>query len=189
MATHPRYRTEAGRHCVDVRLTTVEQMVDTRDPAPFRARDLDPDLVDYLFGAAEDLLPHGAIRIVFWFPSPPAAAEVGPAYRAHLANELARGDRQRRRQRRINQASLVVAVVLLVALQGLAELALRLPASSVRQAVREGLVILSWVVLWRPVDLLIYEWIPARRTRRLWQLLHDAEIEVRAGAGPADPPP
>lgn len=37
MAAHPRYRVEDGAHCVDVRLTAVEQLFDNRDPAPFTA--------------------------------------------------------------------------------------------------------------------------------------------------------
>lgn len=186
MAAHPRYRREDGVHCVDVRLTAVEQLFDNRDPAPYRARDLDPDLVDYLVGAAEDLAAHGRFRIVCWFPSPPPAAAVVDAYRAHIAYELERHERHRRRQRRIGQVSLVVAVIMLVVLQLVAQLLLRWPDSSLRQAIHEGLIILSWVVLWRPIDVLIYDWIPARRTRRRWRLLHEAPLEVRAGAGPAE---
>ena len=56
MATHPRYRVDAGAHCIDVRLTSIEQLFDNRDPAPFRSRDLDPDLLEYLVAAGEDLL-------------------------------------------------------------------------------------------------------------------------------------
>src|SRR5690349_3847789 len=63
---NPRYRTEGDVHCVDVRLNTVEQLFDNRDPAPFRERDLDPDLVEYLFAAGEDLVSHGKFKIVFW---------------------------------------------------------------------------------------------------------------------------
>ena len=67
----------------------------------------------------------------------------------------------------------------------LAQLVLELPESSVRGAVREGLLILSWVVLWRPIDLLIYEWIPVRRQRMLLRRLRAAEVDVRQGTGPA----
>ena len=69
MATHPRYRVDAGAHCIDVRLTSIEQLFDNRDPAPFRSRDLDPDLLEYLVAAGEDLLAHGPLRVVLWFPT------------------------------------------------------------------------------------------------------------------------
>ena len=61
-----RYRIEEGAPIIDVRVRTVEQMFDNRDPAPFRDRDLDPALAEYLLDAGEDLLGAGRIRVVFW---------------------------------------------------------------------------------------------------------------------------
>lgn len=182
---HPRYRVEDGEHCIDVRLAAPEQMFDNRDPAPFRERDLDPSLVAYLMGAAEDLAPHGRFRIVIWFATARPKEDVAHGLRAHVEYELELLERRRRRQRRTGLVSLMLALALLVGLQALAQLVLELPQSSTRNAVREGLVILSWVVLWRPIDLLIYEWIPVRRQRTLLRRLHTAVIDVRQGTGPA----
>jgi len=182
---HPRYRVEDGEHSIDVWLATPEQMFDNRDPAPFRERDLDPGLVAYLMGAAEDLAPHGPFRIVIWFPTARPIEDVAHGLRAHLDYELEILERRRRRQRRTGQVSLLLALTLLVALQMLAQLLLELPDSSVRNAIREGLVILSWVVLWRPIDLLIYEWIPVRRQRKLLHRLRAAAVDVRQATGPA----
>jgi hypothetical protein len=47
--------------------------------------------------------------------------------------------------------------------------------------VHEGLVIISWVTMWRPIDTLVFDWVPLRRSRRLIQRLHDAPSEVREG--------
>jgi hypothetical protein len=177
---HPRYRVENGQYCVDVKLDSVAQLFDNRDPAPFRERDLDPALVEYLIDAAEDLAPHGPFRLVFWSPNELRADDVSHAFHAHFEDELQRLRRGRRRQRRIGQVALLIAITLLVVLQTLAQLVARLSAGSIRDAVREGLVILSWVVLWRPVDVLIYEWLPIRRQRRLMRRLLDAPIDIRA---------
>lgn len=179
---HPRYRVEDGQHCVDIRLSAEARLFDNRDPAPFRERDLDPALVVYLVDAAEDLAPYGTFRLVFWFPAPTAADDLVQAVRGHFEYEQARLIRDRQRQRRTGQVALLIALALLVALQALAQGVARLPASSVRDAFKEGLVIFSWVVLWRPVDVLFYEWLPVRRQRRLLQRLLDAPIEVRRDA-------
>src|SRR5262249_8312222 len=66
VSEHSRYRLEDGMPCVDIRITRLEQMFDNRDPAPFRERDLDPDLVEYLLAVGEDLAEHDGFRIVFW---------------------------------------------------------------------------------------------------------------------------
>ncbi len=185
MRAHPRYRVEDGAHCVDIRIGSVEQLFDNRDPAPFRKRDLDPDLVEYLVAAAEDLAPLGPFRLVLWFATARPSDDVCPAIRAHFEYELERIERHRRRQRRTGAVALVVGIVLLLGLLSIAHVIATAPENSVREAIREGLVIMSWVALWRPVDTLIYEWLPLHRERKLFARLLDAPIDIRVGKGPS----
>jgi hypothetical protein len=184
VGVHPRYRVENDVHCVDIRIGAVEQLFDNRDPAPFRERDLDPDLVEYLIDAAEDLDPLGPFKIVFWFTGPKPPEDVTPAFRAHFEYELGRVMRHRRRQRRIGVVALAVGIALLVLLLSGAHLLLSAPPGTLRDVIREGMVIFSWVALWRPVDALIYDWLPVRRQRKLMTCMLEAPIEVRTGKGP-----
>ena len=92
----------------------------------------------------------------------------------------------RRRQRRVGTVALVIGLVLLVVLLSFAHLLASAPGGTFRDAVREGMVILSWVALWRPVDALIYDWLPMRRQRQLMTCLLRAPIEVRTGKGPTE---
>ncbi|CAN5900715.1 hypothetical protein BH11MYX3_BH11MYX3_30450 [soil metagenome] len=183
MGANPRYRIEDGVHCVDVRLNTIEQLFDNRDPAPFRLRDLDPDLVEYLFAAGEDLSSLGTFKVVVWVAQPCSAEEIETGYRAHFDYEIERLVRRRRRQRRTGQIALLIGVTILVVLLSVAELLD--DASRLTRVTREGLVILSWIVMWRPVEALIYDWVPLRRERRVMQRLRAANVEVRSGKGPA----
>lgn len=179
MATHPRYRVDAGAHCIDVRLTSIEQLFDNRDPAPFRSRDLDPDLLEYLVAAGEDLLAHGPLRVVLWFPTAVEPDRVVPAYRAHLDYELARLARRRRRERRTALAQLALGALLLMALVSLAQPAGDLPRLG--PIAREGLTISAWVILWRPIQALVYDWIPAYRERRVLARLRAAPVALAVG--------
>lgn len=179
MDPHPRYRFEDGMHSIDVRVANMEQLFDNRDPVPFRERDLDPDLVEYLVAAAEDLSRHGAFRILLWCSGVAKLDGVDAAFRAHFEYELTRLARENRRRRGIGAVTLVIALVMLGVLLTVAQLIGSFVAGSVGAAIREGLTIFSWVVLWRPVEVLVYDWIPPRRRRSLMQRLHDAPIEVR----------
>lgn len=179
-----RYRVEDGHPCIDVRITSHEQLFDNRDPAPFRERDLDPDLVEYLLAAGEDLSGHDRFRVVFWLERPSPPGEVAAAFRAHFEYELERLDRRRRRHRRTGQLALLLGVALLVVLLSLSRLVAAALPGSLGAALREGLVISSWVVMWRPVEILIYDWIPVRRERRVMRRLLAAPIDVRTGRGP-----
>ena len=178
-----RYRIENGEPCVDIKINSIEQMFDNRDPAPFRDRDLDPDLAEYLLDAGEDLAGVARIRVVFWVDKPCAPAEVEQAVHAHFDDVISRIRRTRRRRRRTGQVTLVLALILgialVIALLSLAQFVQRALPGTLGGGLREGLVIFSWVVLWRPVETLIYDWIPARHERRIATKLLDAPITVR----------
>src|SRR5262245_11494686 len=184
MTDAPRYRVENGEAILDVRIASVDALFDNRDPAPFRQRDLDPGLVEYLMGAAYDLARAERIRIVFWVEQPCTPGEVKSGVRAHFEYELDRIRRRRREQVRSGWVGLVVAVVAVVALIGLSEIVRRVIPGTLGTGLGEALVISGWVMLWRPAELLIYDGIPWRRERRALRALRDAALEIRTGAAP-----
>lgn len=184
-----RYRTEQGEPCVDVRVGHVEQLFDHRDPAPFRGRDLDPGLVEYLFDAGEDLARHPSFRVVVWLETPCARPEeIETAVHAHFQYVLDRNRRRHREQRRLGRIALVLAAVLVAALLSLAQLIAAAFPGSLGIGLREGVVILCWVMLWRPIELLLYDGIPVRRERAIVSKLLAAPIDIRIGKGPDAPP-
>jgi hypothetical protein len=44
----------------------------------------------------------------------------------------------------------------------------------------EGLIILGWISLWRPTEMLAYEWVPLVRKRRLYERLAALQVAVRS---------
>jgi hypothetical protein len=44
--------------------------------------------------------------------------------------------------------------------------------------IRELLIILAWVALWRPAELLLYEWYPFVRDANLFRRLEQSEVKV-----------
>jgi len=151
----PRYRVDDGEGILDVRVTSANHLFDNRDPAPFRQRDLDPGLVEYLVDAGHDLAAADRIRIVFWVEEPCSPKEVENGVHAHFDYELTRLRRSRREQLRTGWVTLAIASVAVVALVGLAELVARVVVGTLGAGIKEALVISGRVVLWRPVDPLI----------------------------------
>jgi len=184
-----RYRTEGDLSCIDVRVGKVQQLFDNRDPAPFLVRDLDPGLVDYLLDSAEDLLARPKVGVFFWLEERCAPGEIEKACRAQFAFLLERTNRRRRRRRRWGLIALALALILLAALQFVAQLVPDQIGGPLGAGLAEGAVILSWVLMWRPVELLLYDWIPVHREKRILRKLLDAPIEVRLGKGPKVPLP
>ena len=40
----------------------------------------------------------------------------------------------------------------------------------------EGLIILAWLSVWRPAEMLAYEWLPLHRRRRLYERLSTVRV-------------
>jgi len=178
-----RYRIEGDQICIDIRLRSAQQLFDGRDPAPFRERDLDANAVDYIYSAAEEIAGPKPLKLVLFLEEPTAVslsdAEIEAAIRAHFEHERAQVNRRLRQQRRFGHVALAVGLSVLVTLLSLAELARRLPVGHAREILREGLVITGWVAMWRPIEVLLYDWWPLVQTRKLIARILAAQVEVR----------
>jgi len=181
---HERYRREGDHVCLDLRLRSPRQLFDSRDPAPFRDRDLDPEAETYILEALEELPHQATVKLVVHFAEAEepglGPAEVGEAIRAHMVHEEEEAGRRLRRFMRQAQIGALAAILVLLGCLFLSGwLHRRMPAGDFREAVREGLVILGWVALWRPLESFLYDWVPYRSRRREFRRLAEAPIEVR----------
>ena len=172
-----RYRLENGQPILDVRVESMEQLFDNRDPAPFRDRDLDPALVEYLIDGARDLAS-SPLRVEVWLGTSPSV-DVSQAMRAYFQHEIDRINRRRREQVRAGLIALSIAVVVVVVLIAVAEVVERRVTGTLGTALREALVISGWVLMWRPIEVLVYDRITWRRDRRVLESIRDATIAVQ----------
>jgi hypothetical protein len=187
-STAPRYRTEGGKTCIDIRLKTAHQLFDGRDPAPFRERDLDENAVDYIVGAFEELPAKAEVKIVFWLTEAPGAPiptdTIQEAVKAFFEGEIGKRKRRMRQHLRTGQVALGGGLAILTVFLTLAQMTRLLPEGTLREILREGLVIIGWVAMWRPLDVLLYDWLPLSRERKLFERIAATEIAVVAN----DPP-
>ncbi len=174
-----RYREEDGHSCVDVRVPSLENLFDKRDPAPFRERDIDPGLRDYLTESVEDLLSRGPPKLVFWLERPCEVSAIEVPVRAHFEYELERHARSRSREVRLGYLALLIASALIALFIFLAQWVASSLTSTFGVAFKEVLTISGWVLLWRPVEVLIYDGLPWRRRRKVLRNLLAARFEVR----------
>ncbi len=183
MTTRTRYRVEDGRSCIDLKVRQSRQLFDGRDPAPFHERDLDDDAVAYLLGAAQEIPRKQPLAIVVTIseePEPRLAPDViVEAVRGHFTYEGEQVERRLRDHVRRGQMILGVGLTVLVVFLTLAELTVSLPAGPLQQILREGLVITGWVAMWRPLEVLLYDWWPLIDERRQVRRILDAPVSIR----------
>jgi hypothetical protein len=183
MTTRGRYRVEDGRSVIDITVSHSQQLFDFRDPAPFRERDLDDDAVEYLLAAAEEIPRKRRLAIVVTIsdePEPRLAPEtIVDAVRTHFQYELAQVQRRLREHMRRGHMSLALGLMTLVVFLSLAGFISSFPSGPVREILREGCVITGWVAMWRPLEILLYDWWPMVDDRRQIVRVLDAPVSIR----------
>ena len=182
MTTRARYRVEDGRSCIDLKVRFSRQLFDTRDPAPFRERDLDAAAVDYLLAAAQEIprtRPLAIVVTVSEEPEPHLSPDViVEAVRGHFTHEAEQVERRLREHVRRGQMILGVGLTVLVVFLTLAEFTTSLPEGPLREILREGFVITGWVAMWRPLEVLLYDWWPHIDERRRIRRILEAPVSI-----------
>lgn len=99
--------------------------------------------------------------------------------RSHFIYEGQQVERRLREHVRRGQMILGVGLTVLVVFLTLAELTLSLPGGHLREILREGLVITGWVAMWRPLEVLLYDWWPLIDERRQVRRILAAPVSIR----------
>jgi hypothetical protein len=180
---HAAYRRESNYTLVELKLSEVRQLFHTLDPAPFRQKDLDADAEDYIVEAVREIGRRHPIKLVFYLPETalgtedartlPAAVQNYFAYRAAHTGRLLRGVLRR------GVASVAVGVLFLALCLSLRLFVQRDWTSPGATILAEGLLIVGWIALWRPLEIFLYDWWPILEERMLYQWITRQPIEVR----------
>lgn len=178
------YRREGDWSLVELKVSHPAQLFNSLDPSPFRERDLDPEAAEYVIDALRELHGHRLVKLVVHLPGQADArtrAAVVDAFHNYFRYR-AQGARLALRQvLRVGRASLLVGLAFL-ALCSLLWMYVFTGEGALHRILHEGALIIGWVAMWRPLDLLLYEWWPILRDERLYQRIAAMPVEVR---GPA----
>ncbi len=178
-----RYKHAEGKRWIEVRVKSAQQLFDARDPAPFRDRDLDDDFVEWINSSAREFPSHMPLKIVIHVEesekSELSSEAIREAIRSFYAYkiELQRGDLKDFLRRA--QIFFAVGMLVLVACLTLAQ---NIPLSQPPGALgilREGLVIFGWVSIWKPIELILFDWYPLFERLRLFKKLESTEIDFK----------
>ena len=178
-----RYRTLGDKSLIEVRVKNAQQLFDVRDPAPFRERDLDDDFVEYVSTSVEEIGYNSNLKIVINIGEKESESIekniIKEAIRAYLDYQI--------ELKRLHLSKLFRTVRLFLAF-GLASLFTclfvartiekRFDPDSFFYVTREGFVILGWVAIWKPFELVLFDWYPVFDKIKLLKKLRDCEIDI-----------
>lgn len=185
--THAVYRREGDHTLLEVTLDEVRQLFHSLDPAPFRQKDLDSAAEEYIVEAVREIGQRGPLRLVFYLPAGAASSEDAQTLPAAVRNYFSYRARQRsltlRQTLRRGLGSLLVGVLFLGLCLSLRQLVATSGWGSGSAILGEGLLIVGWIALWRPVEIFLYEWWPILEDQRRFAWIARQASEVRPRAG------
>lgn len=167
---------------IRLRVRDLGQLFNTLDPDPLHERDLDTGASAYIVSWAREVPRHVPLRLRIEIAQPKAGQSIEHVVQG-IRNYFAQGaDLARNELRQLlrrGRLSLVIGLVMLafthIGGYLLGEVAGPSPGTSL---VREGLLIGGWVAMWRPLDILLYEWWPIRRKRLDFARMQAMPIDV-----------
>jgi hypothetical protein len=171
-----------GTASVSVHVRDLSQMFNSLDPSPFWDRDLDHNAAAFIEDEFSDKRSAGVWHLnVHTHGDTALEGHLQTAVENYYGRMASAARRELAEHRRMGHIALVIGVAVFLLSIGARELlALAMPAPPF--VLDEGLVILGWIALWRPTEMLAYEWIPLTRKRRLYERLAGMRVAVRPDA-------
>lgn len=163
---------------IELRLQHLEQLFDTLDPAPFHDKALDRQVEAYLVESAGEHGPRERLSVLLHGPGQLQAhvPDIAAAIHAHFELAHQQAERRHRRRRRVGRVATLAGLVTLAAVLMLRHWLAAVPAPF-GEVLSEGLLILAWVALWRPIETIGFDSWESRQERAVLRRL--AQVPVR----------
>jgi len=182
--TTKRYRRENGEYCIDVKIQQIKQLYNEKDPAPFRERDLDVHFVEYIVSSYEEFSIKTPLKLVLHV----AGDVLDESQRVDIKKSIYDFFRyekilQKKKLKKIikrGQFFLFLGIMGLLICLFLSELVIfYFPETKFGNFVSHGFIIAAWVALWRPIELILYDWWPCLDKIRIFNKLTNTQVEFK----------
>lgn len=173
---------------IEIRLRNVSQLFNTLDPFPFRERDLSHEAEEYIISKAQ-LLPNNlpikiAVSVEEGYDGN-AAKDLGRAVSYWFTTKAQSESSALRLLLRDGRLAFLIGVVILSVCLLLAwYITQRFAAEPFARIFQESFVIIGWVVIWRPAEMFLYDWVPMVRRRNLYRRLAELIVTVERASSP-----
>ena len=171
---------------IELRLRDLAQLFNSMDPSPFHDRDLDQAAEAFIVDWARELPSGRDFELVIHLATPPQpdrANGVEQAVRNYFNNRLTTTRLRLRQLFRLGRWSLFIGMLFLALCLGLSELLGRLYEGRYLETPRQVLDIAGWVMLWRPLEIFLYDWWPLWKDISLYKRLARVSVRILPPAG------
>ena len=175
---------------IEVRVADLRQLFNAIDPAPFRQRDLDPKVEEFIVEWSREVPSDKPLALLVRLEraagAPDEPAVLRDAVREYFGQRATSSRRRLGRLFRYGRTSLLIGLAVLTALIGVAEFISRwASADGMGSVLHESLLIGGWVAMWRPLEVFLYDWWPIRADIRLFDRLAAMPVRLTYAGEPS----
>lgn len=166
-----------------IKVSSIEGLFDAQDPRNIPERNLNSEWLEYIFEIMNDKNRKGSINLEILVSS-----VIGPDWNQPLLPDMLKKEfksydtllkRRLKDNFRLGRISLAIALITLAVFIILSEIMSLINLGIFQRAFEEGFIIIGWVALWRPVEILLFDWWPIVDRRRKVARILSGKITVK----------
>jgi hypothetical protein len=179
---HARRHRAGSSAVVNIHIRELSQLFNSLDPSPFWDRDLDREAAEFIEAQFSEKLSAETWNLhVHTHEDGTSPTDLQRAIENYYGRMASTARRALREHIWSSEWTLLAGVLVFLFSMGLRSLLGRL-LGTLPQILDEGLIILAWLALWRPAEMLLYGWVPLRRKQQLYERLARIRVFVRPDA-------
>jgi len=167
---------------IEVKVQSLQQIFNSIDPSPFHERDLDPEAEEFIVSWAREHSLQRPFKLIVHLSQNCDRLEAERTLQESIHHYFQyRYEFNRREFKQILRhgwINLIIATSFLVACMMGAQ-AIHAEFGQFQAIIQEGLIILGWVAMWRPLDIYLYRWWPIYRLGKIYEKLSTMPVEIR----------
>jgi hypothetical protein len=167
---------------IEVKVQTLHQLFNSMDPSPFHERDLDRDAEHFILSWAQEYPLRAPLKLVVHLgqknETPESERRLGESVHNYFAYRADLNHRELRQLLREGWTSLLIGLAFLAICVTVSQ-TVTSHLTSWQPVMQEGLTIIGWVAMWRPLDIYLYRWWPIRNLGKVYRKLSAMPVEIR----------
>ncbi len=176
------YKKVDGRILIEITLSSVMQLFNSFDPAPFHEKELDSAAEHYIVETVKDFPKKTEFRIIIYLPADIALSErarkIPHAIHNHFAYRVLVQDRKFRMRFRHGRGTLIIGLTFLAIALFARQAVSHMNDLLYAQVFADALLIIGWAAMWEPITVLLYELWPIIQQKHIYEKISTMEIEI-----------
>ena len=176
------YKKVDGMILIEIKLSSIMQIFNSFDPAPFHEKEIDTAAEHYIIDTVKDFPANTKFKMVIYLPQELACSEqaqkIKPAILHHFEYRMMGADRQFRSHFRYGRIALVIGLSFLAITLLARQIVSSMSHDLAAQIFADALLIFGWAAMWEPITVLLYELWPILQTKKVYRKISEMEIDI-----------